>query len=509
MSDKLRRAESDSRSFSNNLRKSAGAKAAFTLAAFMMTASAPAQLFAAGNDNYRDIDTKYSRHTQALVKEFNDNAKDVRIAVMDRDWFQANLALQQARGSKDRARVASDYINDRTGVRISDYALFRYGISQDLEDGQGYAVPAGVGPTAGMDPGVCIVFGQFADLDAASHVRFLTGLGSGLYTELDKNKLKNVMPLEKFTRHVDYHEIGHCLYESRVKTVDRTMADVVIHRHKSEMYADIMGVLLSAHYDGETDMGKSMADLRMVSAALNGPIATHYAEGGSFDYFSATMYTIHDGSLGAQRAIDRLGVKAIKAMSLDELRTLGDKILEENALDVKKMDLVTIMFANQYDMEPVEQFVKQHPGYDDAFIYVTALKMEMSDAIGRVVDLKGLDKHKNVLDQLAFDFDGWAQRMKAQSHAQQAPGVPDKMIVDFLKERLIQSAGGDKATVNGLVKAFVEIKDLQRQQLAKGNEAQRATVMKWLPLMGDALMEAVKEVQGRAPQPAPGPAPAP
>lgn len=479
---------------------------AFSLAAVMAGGmAAPARAATGpGATAVVEINTKYSKRARWLTKEFNKNAQDVKIVVMDRDWFQANLAARQIDPNNDRARaeLAAEYIKMQTGIDVPAYSLFRYGMQDDLEHGEGYAWPAGSGPTRGMNPGVCTVFGQFADVDSPTQTSYLTGIESGFYPQLQQAGFKQTIKTETFRKAVDYHEIGHCLYHGQINgSGPQTLQDAVMDRHRSEMYAEIMAVLLLAHYDGVKDAGTQMANLRLTAGALNGQaFMTSYADPRTMDYYMDGVYLIHGGALGAQKAIDDLGMRKIRRMSLDELRALAHQILDQNAMNKKDMEAVLLMFRDKYDLSAVDQLRQNDPSYEGSYQYALKLREDMNAALPQVFNLGFLDPAKTPLEQIRPDYLSYIGPKSNYSPED------DALIINGIKEALITSAGGDRATTEYLILAFAEYKDIYRKMLEKNKHGyNNAYEMRVLYLMPQALMQAVKQVEN--PDPAPQPAP--
>lgn len=469
------------------------AKTAFSLAALML--AAPSVQFATGRpERTREPNTQYSQRVWSLTREFNTKAKDTPILMMDRDWFQLNLALRQIpdHDAQARAELVNDYLQSRLGKRVEAERF--YGVVDDLEQGEGYALPAGVGPTEGMGQkkeGFCVVFGQMSDLDARGHVHTLTGLDpEGLHAELAKRPLKKTLTGDEFRRFVDYHEAGHCLYHRQMTSSPRTLGDAVLNRHKSEMYAEIMATLMMAR-DGVTDFADRAANLRLTGAALNGPAFAHFARPGTFNYFSPAIYMISDGTRGAQKEVERLGVNKLRQMSLDEVRALAHKILDENALDLNEISAVMVMFSNKFDLASLEKTVKNRPELQPSFETARRLRDDMNKALPQVIDLGHFDAKKTPLEQIVYDFEGVKNRPDPAPDTKRA-----ELIIGILSDRMIARAGGKEATTDDLVKTFREEKDFLRRVLDRGTDSERKAAAEYLPLMAAAIKRAVRQVEG-------------
>ncbi len=478
------------------------------LAPFAGSAAAPAP---ASNDNRQtqpqqqpapelESQTQLSQRDRDLTALFNREARDVHTVMMDRDWFRLNQALARTAPDdiKGREKLIADFIQSRTGHPV-DPARLR-DLANEVTQAGGFTLPQDTGPSEGLgNGGFCLVFGEFPDLDADSYARMLAGMNEAFHPGLAGRQLQDIPSLEIFQKWVDYHEAGHCMYEGPHQGDYESLDDYVIHRHKSEMYADVFAALMLARQDGVTNFAEEAARLRLVADALNGPAAARLVSPGDFKHYTAFMYTIHDGLRDAQREIDARGVDGLRHMSMDQIRDLANRIVERNALDSKKSLMIRLMQANLYDTTQMDKLRHEDPSYEAAYQYALHLRDDMNRALPQVIDMRGMDPNKTPLQQVGFDFRALTQPQAPPSLSQQ---IAQEQKTNALKDRLVAMAGGAHATPQTLDRAFSQLTDSLRATLHTGNPAERKAAMTDLSLMEDAVMRAAKQIEGPKATPA-------
>jgi hypothetical protein len=479
--------------------------------------------------------TALSARLAKISHDLNAAAPDVHIAMMDRDWFQQNLALEQVAAQPNltqeqvfmlqstdgsweqvnevlqqidpdaavRQKLIADFVKSRAGVTVDPARFSTFSVEMDVTDGEGATLPGGSGASNGLPKAgtFCTVFGEFADLDAETMTRTTSGLnGRGMNPNLDGRPLLNVLPLDVLRKTVDYHEDGHC-YFSAVKGIDRgaTFDDQLKKAHASETYADIFSVLLLAHYDGVTNAANILADQRLVDNALREPFIAKDPDADQRDpeYYGVFIHTTTDGLRAAQKEIDRLGLTRLQAMSINDLRAKAFEILDSvPEVGFAEVFVLTEMQKHLYDTSFMTQLRADNPEMSAACDYALRMRDEMNAAIPRIVDISNLDPHRTPLEQIQFNFDR-PQITKEQYIAIMTQRQAElDTAINAIKDQLVLAAGGPRANDAALVRVFDARKDAARHTLENGSDADRKAAMKTLALIGEALNRAVIQVDG-------------
>lgn len=482
--------------------------------------------------------TDLSKRLAKINKDLNEGVPGVNIALMDRDFLAKNMALQQlpeavlteeqagiiqtfSDGSMKsvsdllvqmdpnaaaRQKLLADFITARTGVPVEPWRMVGLTLSTDVTTAQGFSIPGGAGPSAGLekDKQFCPVFGEFADLDAETFTRVNLGINHrGMLPNMEGRALVNVLPLDVLRKAVDYHESGHCWFHAQKGLAANSLDEAVKLQHASETYADITAALLLAHYDGVTNAADQLANVRLANAALSAPFLVRKENIKSIGYYGAFIHTTEEGLHAAQKEIDRVGARALREMSVNDIRLLAFKILEGlPERGFKDAFVVTAMQQAKFDTSFFDDLRERKPEYGPSIDYALQLKEEMNKALPKVVDLRDFDQSKSALEQVEFNFD---QRPPTDAEIEamiERAQIAHDQTVAALKTELINMAGGaGKANDESLGKAYDKRVDDLRHVLENGNKDEREAAMKFLSVSFEALSEAVIQVDGAKPVP--------
>ena len=429
--------------------------------------------------------TTYSQHTQALVREFNAAKEAPPIVMMDRDLFALNLALRHIDpyDPPARAKVIAELAKEQTGLSI-DPKHFEMATYQMTGEQPSTWAPF-YGPSIGAPgEGFCTVFGQDPDADGPSQLRSLTNL-NGVFEPLGA-RLLNPLSRASINGYTDYHEIGHCFYFTPPPAPDAKPDDVHFQLHKHEMFGDIFSSLLMAR-DGMTDFAGRYARVRLVASALAGI---------GDEYHHATW----DGLEAAQREIDARGPSGMKEMTLKEIHALSLRLMEENAIDMKTMNIVDAFQQSQYDEAALKALVAKDPSLAKSADYALRLKARMTAALEQSADLKGLGPAGLKPPELVHYY---------KTHDEEAPDAPEivsyQQLTVQLRDELLAAAQTKGApTATSLGAAIDARMESLRRTLDDGDDAARHLAMRRLPLLEKAFVQALAMIDPPKPAPKPG-----
>jgi|GEM_PF-4898156 len=436
--------------------------------------------------------TALSRRLEALQQRFGNMMPDVKIVVMDKDWFQQNSILNGTTSylsdlsDEHKAtvrRLTSDYVRQRVDISFKPEAF--EGLEEDALSTEGMALKFQYGETeeASKTSGknICLLFPHFADKSRDQYYDSLIDRDPGVNGALADAPLRNPADYEYMKRFVDYHEIGHCYdrwYIKNLATADTPQA-FLENRHKAETFGEVFANLMLAR-DGYTQFSESQADLRLAIAAFGGPASAHYGNPQSVSYYMTYAYLLHEGSRNAGREIERLGLERIQNMSMEEVINLAHDITERSTFDVNTVPIaLSFMMANRYDLSGMDAPRQADPEAQRAYEIMQRLKADMEGAVRRVFDFG--NRTEPVLQPSSFNFNAPSTRYMTKVELEDRARV--------LGRELRESLGWFPSQDN-LARAYQNKKDALRRVLETGDAGTQAAAARDLALMHLALKNA-------------------
>ena len=436
--------------------------------------------------------TALSRRLEALQQRFGNLMPDVKIVVMDKDWFQQNAILNGARAQQYEQnddeksvmrRLASFYVRSKTQIAF-DPSVFE-ALERDVLGTEGMALKFQYGDSAeaarDSSQNICFLFPHFADKSRDQYYETLIRRDPSINGALAQAPLRNPMDYEYMKRFVDYHEIGHCYdrwYVKAIKQADNPRT-ALESRHKAEIYGEVFANLMLAR-DGYTDFSQRQADLRLAIAAFGGPFSARVNNPASIQFYMTYAYMLHEGSRNAQQDIERLGTARLQRMSMEDILELAHQITERSALDINHAPVaVAYMMSKRYDLSGWEPERTRSESHEIVYQMMVRLKADMEGAVRRVFDFG--DRTEPVLQPASFNFENPVFRFESAA-AQQAR-------VAQLGRELRQGMGAAPTPYN-LIQVYQRRKDSLRQVLHTGNSTAQRDAARDLSLMQQALKHA-------------------
>ncbi len=434
-------------------------------------------------------ETVLSRRLESLQRRFGDMMPDVKLIVIDKDWFQQNNILNGTRSyqyplneqqSATVRNLVSEYVADRGNLLFHPDAFA--GVESDVSGTEGMAIKFqyGADPQAAESSGknICLLFPHFADLDRDGYYQTLLQRNDSIHGDIARAPLRNPSDYEYMKRFVDYHEIGHCFDRWYIKDAGlaQTPQEFLHARHKAEIYGEVFANLMLAR-DGYTDFSGKQADLRLAIAALSGPIAARLNDPSSVGFYMTYAYLLHEGSRNAGREIENLGTEGVRALSMEQVVNLAHDITERSYFDIADAPAaVGFMMLTSYDLSAMEAAALTSPVAQRRLEIAQRLKADMEGAVRRVLDLGG--RTAPVLQADSFDFSNPVFPYQSQD-AEEARAAA---MARDLRGRM-----GDQPSQDDMLRIYMQSKDQLRRAFDLGSQAQRAQSTNDLPLMQMAL----------------------
>ncbi len=448
----------------------------------------------------RPSDTALSRRLQALQQRFGNLVPNVKVVVMDKDWFQQNNILNGTRSyqyplnSVQAATVrslTSEYVRSRSGLVFHPGSF--EGLERDVSRTEGMAIKFQYGENEaaaeGSEKNICLLFPHFADKNRDGYYQSLMQTNVSIHGDIARAPLRDPQDYEYMKRFVDYHEIGHCYDRWYIKSISSQTGtqDFLMARHKAEIFGETFANLMLAR-DGYTGFSEKQADLRLAIAALSGPISARVNDPREAEFYMTYVYMLQEGSRTAGREIDRLGTTRLQAMGMDEIINLARDITERSYFDAGDApQAVAYMMYNRYDLSELDALRHTNPVAQRRYDIALRLKNDMEGAVRRVLDLG--NRTAPVLHPDSFNFSN-PSFPRLGASALEARG---RELAQELRTRM-----GWLLTEDNLVRAYMQRKDELRAVLETGNVAAQEQAAIDLGLMQMAL----KNAYDALPQPA-------
>ena len=440
----------------------------------------------------KSSDTSLSRRIAALQQRFGNMMPDVKLVVMDKDWFQQNSTLngvrpyQYAPNESQAAtirRLTSEYVRARGNLSFNPDSF--EGLERDVLRTEGMAIKFQYGENdvdaKSSGKNICLLFPHFADQSRDQYYDNLINRNSSIHGPLAQAPLRDPMDYEYMKRFVDYHEIGHCFDRWYIKNISREGGPQAFleNRHKAEVFGEVFANLMLAR-DGYTQFSEKQADLRLAIAAFNGPVSARINDPNDVSFYMTYAYLLHEGSRNAGREIERLGTQRIQAMSMEEVLELAHQITERSVFDVNDVPpAVGYMMANRYDLSALDTLRQQYPRVEVRYEIMQRLKADMEGAVRRVFNFG--NRTEPILQPSSFNFDS-PSFPRIGASALEARG---RELGQELRDRL-----GLMPSMDNLVGVFQQKKDELRRVLETGNAQAQADAARDLTLMHMALKNA-------------------
>ncbi|QQG36657.1 MAG: hypothetical protein HYS17_02475 [Micavibrio aeruginosavorus] len=482
---------------------------ALFIAAAMLTSAAPAIAdtavgqplkFKPGNDNQvsaattlvvQPSETALSRRVAELQQRFGNLVRDVKLVVIDKDWFQKNAvlngvppyqyALPPAQAQTVR-QLTEEFVRSRSGLPFPAESFT--GLEKDMlsAEAQSYRRPYGETERdiEGGQQNICLLFPHYADWDRDFYYRTLLGLNPAIHGDIARAPLRDPQSLEFLKRFVDYHEIGHCYDRWNVPQMARAQngGQFLTNRHRAEVFAEVFANLMLAR-DGYAGFSQKQADFRLAIAGLSGPVKATLSSPREVDFYMTSVYLLHEGSRNAGMEIERLGNARLQAMNMEEILNMTNEITNRSVLDLQDVSAaVGYMMYNAYDFTSWEEARLTNPVIERRYQIAQRLKADMESAVQRTLDLGA--RSQPVLQPSSFNF----ERVPTSSLDASALQTRVRELANDLQARM-----GFNRSRENLIRVYAERKDELRRTLEGADAAARERAVVDLRLMMMALRQ--------------------
>ncbi|MCB9996487.1 MAG: hypothetical protein H6869_08645 [Rhodospirillales bacterium] len=548
--------------FSKETFKTPGGK----LSAAVFGAFALAAAYAAGQDHDVPLTimpshTPHSQYMQEMNSLFRDANPDHKIVIIDRDWMVLNAAVNRIdpKDEKQMGRLLGRYIEDNLGFRLTSESL-----ENMLEEpGEESPLAMVLGHEHSLrnhkdEPNpVCVVYPVPHTTDADGALRSMLQYAPSTYGRLFDPAISSHESRENILETVDFHEVaGHCLDNKYVPEKDAIVDaarsgkspqidDYIIATHKSETFADVMGLLMQVKEKGTADMAQPAADRRMVIAAFTSTATTRKAasalvtptQGNSFGLFipgkhddvdedfliakpvMGVIYMTVPALDEAVRYIDTHGVAAIQTMSHDELRAAAEKIVDDNALTLEEMLVIFNAMKDPGYFDMVKQKRHDDPDfvepYDTLKFFYQRAELAVNRVLGKTTKNASLECRADEIVAAAPEQDSVPDMKNsgcgyAYSYADIRPAVPDDkdmaqweamkrqqiiMNAEALHREIVQNGGDAEA----IAQSFHNAQSYYNQMMQMDDPQARMAASMNLQILPDALNLAVLYVKDNVP----------
>ena len=437
-------------------------------------------------------DTVLSRRLEAMQQRFGSLLPDVKLVVMDKDWFQQNNILNGTRSYQyvlNPAQLATvrslttEYIRSRSGLQFDPDSF--QGLEKDVSGTEGMAIKFKYGVSLseaeGSEKNICLLFPHFSDQSRDTYYQTLLQINASIHGDIARAPLRNPQDYEFMKRFVDYHEIGHCYDRWYIKTISRDNGTQAFlqSRHKAEIFGEVFANLMLMR-DGYTGFFEKQADLRLAIAALSGPISARVNDPRTAEFYMTYVYLLHEGSRNVGREVERLGAGRIQAMGMEEILNLAHDITERSTFDPGDAPFaVGYMMNNRFDLSAWDAARHTNPVIQRRYDIALRLKNDMEVAVRRVLDFG--NRNTPVLQPGSFNFSN-PSFPRLSATALEARG---RVLAQELRTRM-----GFRMTEENLIHVYMRRKDELRADLETGTPATREQAMLDLGLMQMALKNA-------------------
>ncbi|MCB9990487.1 MAG: hypothetical protein H6867_03785 [Rhodospirillales bacterium] len=473
-------------------------------AAMMLTVSLSIPALAHHDEN-KELDvyssgTKHSQELQSIQDRFNQAVKDRRIILVDRDWIQMNEAINNLPpgDTEQRKRYLVEYMVQRGQMHVPK-EMFRNMSDDQLYDNP-HAQTFMLRTAAGnQQVRVCTVYGARGEQDGPSAVRDFISASTAVHgPDIAGADIRLAPDARTYKQFVIYHEIGHCMDDWFVTGIRdaKTLGEQMSYFHRAESFADVHAALLMAREEGITDIAETIANTRLVNAALSGPYRSIWADPASKGYYSSYIYSTHRSVRATQDYIDKNGAQSLQALSYQEIAELARDIVDQNALSDFEAEVLLDLFDAKFDLSTWEKVKKDVPYIAKRYPVALQLKQEMEQALRTLLDLNHIPANQSALELMSFAGNPYMRMAELQ--AQQNP-FADEIRAMVLSRVLLKEAGGKNASIKDLTETFIRSKDQWRADLLSADDTDRKEAQDNLKVAGRALRLAAQTIRDNAP----------
>lgn len=304
----------------------------------------------------KDYNTAASQQLRKLEAEFNKDrpAGTPAIVFVDYDQVATWFNLQEGPDKLDKA--VGDYLTARTGKTYDSTTLANLAKAMDRLQ------PAAFTPRAG--DGACLVVPEFPGISFDSF--YAAGFQVGTQNPLTGKIVILNLSTQEFGDFANAHEGWHCL-DTRYRNDTGTGLTGAVKENRTEMFADLGGVMEGIKKGGNLTLIDKMAAERATWVFLTGPARTQTPEGHE-DHYKSIIYNTQPGLYALKSRIQDMGIENFRKLSRAEMRDLAYEIVDANALSYTQAAGLQSFYATGKAPVSVQADVAQMQSITDASV---------------------------------------------------------------------------------------------------------------------------------------------
>lgn len=272
----------------------------------------------------------HSQYIWGLQKKFQNASANHTLIYLDREILDERLktvgwdfSLEQDQSIRND--VVKQYVFDRLGIRIDDFAADSFG--DWYSTGANVAIPTQNKETGEKYCGIMASNPSKTALENGEKYLYWDQM-KGHTDEYDGLEIDNKFSKKQFNLMTDLHETFHCLDDWYVVKKSRGEYETQDIVHRAESFAEV-GALLYLSTQGERQLAMNRALYRIVGSFMVGRhkdlLGSNFIQG----IESSVVYSFFPALFEVHSQVE----KGFSSNSLDEIKKLAHEITEAKSLD--------------------------------------------------------------------------------------------------------------------------------------------------------------------------------
>ncbi len=437
----------------------------------------------------KEPDTQASLHVSGLQARFSDVYEDnMRIAVLDPDWFRLNAALNASEeGQFMSVPLLSSFVRDRHLIELEP-AHAEEAVTA-LGDQAAKALPV-----SHQDGRICYVSGQVSNIDQEEQLKRMLGILPEVHGVIASVPLKpEIMSrytLDVARKYTDYHEIGHCFdrwylpAEIESGAFDLTMSEKVELRHKSEVYAESFATLLMAK-DGHNAVSEIRADLRLAFLGLQGPITAKRVGREYLEHHAPYIYALHNAIRATQDIINGMGPETLQNLGYNDFAEIARDVSEQHSFDPQVGAHVLGYAPDQFwDVSRWDEIRHEIEHIAPRYELAVRIIEDIDRALANLFDFGAHGIEPMKINDVHFDMDGTADVIKRLNEEDQE--LRNERLPELVEGFYSALKVADRPSET-LAPLYQQNVDRLRRDLESEARQTRKAAMEDLSLIGEAV----------------------
>ena len=282
----------------------------------------------------RDYNTAASQRLKGLEADFNKSLPSgvSPICYVDYDLVATWFGMREGPDTVERA--IGDYLTAKTGHSYDATTLSRLAAAMNRLDAEGIVMQKD-------GAGSCLVVPEYPGIsfDSAYAANFRVGRATLLAGKI----VTITMSTKEFADFVNAHESWHCLDIRYIRDTGDGLEGAV-KRNRTEMFADIGGVMEGIRNGADLTLIDKAAALRATWAFLTGPSHARTPEEND-THFESVVYATQDGLFALKVRIAQTGSDQFRNLTREQLRALDYEITDDHCLTYAQAQALQTYYA--------------------------------------------------------------------------------------------------------------------------------------------------------------------